>query len=121
MEDKIETNHLCLDCGKDTRVSVEPGNYYVLHRHVWEAITTPQERRRMLCVACASERLGRPFTDDDFLTSPVEMVARLLDIRIARMTDAEKRHVMDTYEEHLGEYPEDIRLRLSMAMMRLFG
>src|SRR4051812_21851084 len=99
MENEIETSQLCLDCLKDTRICVEPGNYYMLHDTLWQAITTPRERGAMLCVPCASKRLGRPLTDADFLTSPVEMVTRLLGFRLARMTDEQKRRVVETYEE----------------------
>ena len=107
MENDIESNFLCLDCGKDTRICVEPGDYYMLHYNLWEAITTPQERRGMLCIACASTRLGRQFTDDDFLTSPVQMVARLLAIRVTEETDEQKRRVLDTFEER-GLFPQEM-------------
>jgi hypothetical protein len=117
MENEIETSHLCLDCLKDT--TAEQGDYYSLSDVLWQAITTPQERRGMLCVPCASERLGRPFTDDDFSVSPVEMVARLLAFRLARMTDEQKRRVVETYEDNAGEF-DDIRPELSTFIKRLF-
>ena len=67
LENEVEISTQCLDCLKDT--CAEPGDYYMLHDALWRAITTPKERDAMLCVSCASNRLGRPFTDVDFCVS----------------------------------------------------
>jgi DNA-directed RNA polymerase subunit RPC12/RpoP len=66
-------NFRCLDCGMDTS-SANPGNYYLLHNVLWEEITTLQEQDAMLCVSCASKRLGRPLVAEDFAVTPVAMV-----------------------------------------------
>ena len=71
-----------------------------------------------MCII-ASSRLGRPFTDDDFLVSPVEMVARLLALSLAEMSDEQKQRVVDTSEEFAEQFP-DIQAKLSAFIKRLF-
>jgi hypothetical protein len=116
IEDEVETSTQCLDCLKDT--FAEPGDYYMLHDALWQAIAAPPEQDAMLCVSCASKRLGRPFTEDDFLVSPVEMVARLVTLSLARMTDQQKQRVVDAREE-LAEHFPDIQPELSALIKHL--
>ena len=92
----------------------------MLHDTIWRAITTPKERDAMLCVSCASRRLGRPLTDVDFCISPVAMVARLLAIRLAEMTYEERQRILNAREEVAAQFP-DIQAELSAFIERLFA
>ena len=75
----------------------------------------------MLCSvyrAPVSKPLGRPFADDDFLVSPVEMVERFFGISLVEMTDGRKRRIVDAREE-IAEQFRDIQAEISALIERL--
>ena len=57
----------CRDCGLDT---LEAGEYYMVHREVWE-LTGLEGSGGMLCIGCLESRLGRRLIPGDFMTCPL--------------------------------------------------
>lgn len=61
----------CLDCKVDTS---EINEYYMVKGTLWlEAMRTRGDKKRMLCLGCLEERIGRTLTSHDFLDVPVNV------------------------------------------------
>jgi hypothetical protein len=77
----------CLDCGMPTIWHGRPGEWYMVHDHVWAAARMPAEAglKSYLCVGCIEMRLGRQLMPADFTATDVNdpaqnrMTPRLLD------------------------------------------
>lgn len=54
----------CVDCDRSTRKLLE---YYMVVDSVWAQVGSPN----MLCIGCLERRLGRPLTQSDMLSAPV--------------------------------------------------
>jgi hypothetical protein len=55
----------CVDCERDT---IELGEYYMIHDHVWPL---PRRGAGMLCIGCLERRIGRRLTPGDFTDAPI--------------------------------------------------
>lgn len=44
---------------------------YMVQFEIWRQLTSPEERRRFLCVKCLEKRLGRRLIKSDFLDAPI--------------------------------------------------
>jgi hypothetical protein len=65
----VEVHYMhCDSCGADRETM------FVVHDHVWEAVTAVDERRRMLCFFCTEDRLGRKRTLADLKPCLVNVV-----------------------------------------------
>jgi Protein of unknown function len=74
IEQKRDSNWLCLDCRKDTF-----DEYYFVHNHLWRRAVDKSQRHGMLCLSCLQLRLGRPLMRDDFkLGQPDTRISELL-------------------------------------------
>jgi hypothetical protein len=60
----------CMDCHRDTS-SAGLKEYYMIQFDMWDALTSENERDRMLCIGCLEDRLGRELTPPDFTDCPV--------------------------------------------------
>lgn len=58
-------NEICAGCGVDTR---EIHEYYMVLHTLWSAHGAG---RRMLCIGCLEDRLGRALTPEDFTGAPI--------------------------------------------------
>lgn len=58
----------CVSCGVNT---LQLGEYYMIHRELWVAVTGKRERKKMMCIGCVEQRLGRALNFHDFTTAPV--------------------------------------------------
>src|SRR4051812_21876632 len=61
----------CIDCHAD------PG-LYMVHRDLWAAATSTEERAGHLCRDCLAGRLGRPLTPADLTDAPCNLAVRAI-------------------------------------------
>ena len=54
----------CMDCEKDHGIT------FMLRHEIWNLITSPEERRGLMCIDCASARLGEPVSRSHLWTQP---------------------------------------------------
>lgn len=62
----------CMDCNVDTFRS----EYYMLKHEIWDYIVSFENSRKMLCIGCVEERLGRELTGSDFLDCPANELSK---------------------------------------------
>jgi hypothetical protein len=69
--DMAARRNRCMDC----RSTESGGHDYMLRDEIWLSIVP--DRLGLLCLSCVEKRLGRRLSEDDFLFTPPEMMARM--------------------------------------------
>lgn len=63
----------CIKCDIDT---LEIGEYYMVHNHIWLSANSNPNGNGMMCIGCLEQQLGRRLTLEDFTSAPINHMRR---------------------------------------------
>lgn len=64
-----DSHYYCIDCGTHEMFDNYFGKAFMITDSLWDKITNPDEKFKLLCWDCVEKRLGRKLTPKDFNNS----------------------------------------------------